>query len=534
MIKIRTLYGNFARANKGIIAFGFGLTLCSNLLAILIPLLIGKYYQLAFGLQSSRAQLLDFIPESFTNTALAFFIFFSVCIVLRLASFYSSDYLIGVIGERLVKRMRSTLFEAHMHIPIEEYKQGGTGKFLLRFTGDLNSIKNHFTNGVLKSSSDIILFIFAFFVIASMSMELMTMMLIVLIVGFAILFALHSRVYKSLETFRNRKSNIISFVSRTFSVVHSIFVFNKQSTEIKKFDQYATKIYQSAKQYLSIHFLYKTLILAISYSFLLVTLIYGYYNQYAGINSSDLLVTIMLIMTLLAPMRRLFRIGLILEKGKLSWLKYARVINRQKPDVGLSFKYVDETIRLDEKIQLKPGINALIRDTQSNVYVDQLLADIHDDEGKVHVGDMKLNSMCKKQWRKNVAVVDPRYPLIGRTVFEAISYSRAASKRKKAQQILDLINSISTDDVRFELNDKIGANGSWLTKQDELILMYTRAILSKKPIILINHESFPEIQDIVDLLMEYIEQNSRYKMTVIFRNRFIKSKRFKTKNKKAI
>lgn len=518
MIKIKELYGSFVSKNKRLIIIAIVCTICTNLLAILIPLLIGRYYQLAFGIKSSRAQMLGFLPSSFTETIQTFFIFFGICVIFRLLFLFLSDLLIGIIGERLTKRMRLELFHAHMEIPMDEYKTTGTGKYLLRFTGDLNSIRNHFTKGILKGFTDIVLFIGAFVVIGLMSHTLLAIIIGVLLIGFFVLYALHHIVYKRLEIFRNRKSNLISFVNRSFEVIHSILALNKQPTEIKKFERYTDKIYNSSKAYLSIQFLYKTLIQAITYSLLIVTLVYGYYATQASISSADLLVTIMLIMTLLAPMRRLFRIGLVLEQGKLSWTKLFRVLNKRVPNFGVKKEYVDQTISINQNIELRPGLNFIPKTNESNNHIDKLLGTLKDDKNHIKIGNFYISELDKKQWRKNISIIDTRYPLIGRSVFEGISYSRAERKKAKAQKIISLINTCISPENRFTLDMNIGVNGSLLKDHELILLLYARAILARKPIVVINHETYPLVETAIDTLRNVMEQSFKHKMIIIFKN----------------
>lgn len=510
-MKLRNEYYQLVKDNKTIVIVSLVLTLSSNVLAVLIPLMVGRYYQLAFGLNSTRAQLLFFIPDSFTSNIVYFFTFFACCILFRLFTYYYSDYLIGVLGEKLIQGLRKKLYNAHMNIPMKEYNEGGTGKYLLRFTGDLNSIKSRFTNGVLKAISDVFLFVFALTIIGLMNIQLMYVMIMALLVGFVILISLHSLVYDRLEDARNRRSNLVSFVNRSFDVIQSIFVFNKQSTEQGKFDKYADRIYDSTKKYLSVQFVYRSIILAVSYSLLFVVLVFGYVNS-NSLDASALLITIMLIMTLLAPMRRLFKIGLVWEKGKLSWTKYQRVLNRAYYTEGRKVKYKDQIIRLSDGTSLRPGMNVITRNEQTHNLIDEIMGVSY---SEIMIGENYLSELDGKQWRKNVTIVDMRYSLIGRTVFECISYSRSQKRKSKAQKVLQDLMNIFEIDERLDLDARVGVNGVWLSEEQTHVLQYVRAILADKPIIIMNHP--PSIsKKILNRIYEYIEENNRNKMLVVF------------------
>ncbi|RMG24335.1 MAG: ABC transporter ATP-binding protein, partial [Bacteroidetes bacterium] len=118
----------------------------AGMATLLIPITIGKYYDFLFGMHSFRARLLTLLPFDLSDIHL-FMAFFLSLIGARAVLTYGERYLINLLGEKFVYSLRILLFESQMRIPIRDYEDRGSGRYLLRFSGDLKSLKQYFCQG---------------------------------------------------------------------------------------------------------------------------------------------------------------------------------------------------------------------------------------------------------------------------------------------------------------------------------------------------------------------------------------------------
>ena len=88
--------------------------------------------------------------------------------------------------------------------------------------------------------------------------------------------------------------------------------------------------------------------------------------------------------------------------------------------------------------------------------------------------------------RKRITFISDEFSLIGRSVFEVISYSRNKSKIPKAQKILDEFQQNIPPKIQLNLSDKVMEGGKNLSKSQIKMLQYIRAVLSEKPIMIID------------------------------------------------
>jgi len=163
-----------------------------------------------------------------------------------------------------------------------------------------------------------------------------------------------------------------------------------------------------------------------------------------------------------------------------------------------------------------PGLHLVTGGTGSgkSVLAKLLLGIYRQDEGKILIDDQEIQSISAKYLRKQVTIISADYPLLGRNVFEAISYSRKASKRKGAALLLDKVQRALPVEARLHLDDPIGNHGKRLSKGQEWMLLFTRALLTRKPILLID-EPFAHVEPQMRQHLIKLIQRLRRKRTIV-------------------
>ena len=106
-------------------------------------------------------------------------------------------------------------------------------------------------------------------------------------------------------------------------------------------------------------------------------------------------------------------------------------------------------------------------------------------KGEIFYDNQPISQLDIKSLRKKVTFVSDEFSLIGKTVFEVISYSRSKEKRVKAQQIIDFFQNNIPSSMKLSLDDKVKERGLNLSKSQKKMLLYARVALSNKPIVVI-------------------------------------------------
>ena len=513
-------------------------SILSNLLTILIPVSIGKYYDLVFDFNSHRSKIFDFLPFDIGKDIQAFLFFFFILVVFKSIFLFIEKYSIGLLSEQLAHHLRTKLFNAQMQLPISIYEEKGIGKYLLRFSGDLKSIQSYFSNGIIRFVSDVCLFFVTIGVLLYFHFQLGLLVTGILIITSIFILLLNKKLSTFTRLRRNRKSMLLSFVNTRLRSIHSIRYFNKESIENKKFSKHSNKVLEAGISYQTITAFIKTLVPTSMYLMLGIVLWMSFHLSQTSeaINGSTLLIFVMLLITLLPIFRRLLKVNIVWELGNISFEKLLKVLNQQDftsqewPNLvvedgniqleNISFAYKNEAYLLDNlnwhlpsnSISLVSGSSGSGKGT-----VIKLITGLYKaNKGKIFIDQQDISQVNPKSLRKNIAVVSNSIPLLGKTVFEAISYSRKANKRPKAQAMLDSLQYFLPLKQRLELDDRIGDLGNNLSKGQQKLLVYARAFLTNKKVLLIDEPCSDLDEATAIQICKMLEEMKERKTIVLF------------------
>ena len=509
MLTKNKILSGFFKGNKLIITITFVVSLFSNLFTIIIPVSIGKFYNLVFGLNTHRSQVLGFLPDWFWNTTPRFLIFFMVLVMLKIIFDFLQRYQVGRVGEKMLLFIRNKLFLSQLQMPMQIYDEKGIGKYLLRHSGDLKSTQNYVTKGLIGFSVDALLLSLMLITIGALDSGLLLIILGFLPVFGGLMFFLNRALHDRSLAQRNYKAGLLSFVNATLRSILSLKAFNRLSPEMSRYTVRSEKVYKAGIRYHRINSVIMAIIPGLLYVMLFAILYYTYYQYEYGnaqIDAGSLLAAILLLITGMPVFRRTLRVNTVWELGNISFRKLLIVLNHtameEEPlpefrfkrgemvfqSVGFQYPGAEKKFLFSNFTIPAGGITCIQGRTGSGkTTLLKLLAGLYlPTKGKVLFDDQNTRLVNKKSLRKAITIVPEDWPFFGRTVFEAISYSRKAKKRPKALEVLDLMQKTCPEKLKLTLDTRIGDLGCNLSKGQKKLLAYTRALLTGKPVLIID------------------------------------------------
>ncbi len=500
----------FVRENKLRFLLAIIIGMMANLFVVLIPVSLGKFFDLLFDFQSHRAAFLDLLPISFWDTVPQYLWFLLAMIFIRLVLQFFQRYQTALLGELFVKGLREQLFRQQLKIESLVYDSRGAGRYLLRHSGDLKTIQNYLTKGIVGFLTDLILILIALLFLWWLNKTIF----VIVLLGFGAtslsIFLLNKILFKASVARRNTRSGLLSFVSRQLNAVHAVKAFNKDSTEIGKYNKRSQQLYETGKSFQGIYNFILVAIPAMLYLVLLSVLYVVYVqklNNSLTIDQGEIIGFLLLFITILPIFRRVIRVSSVWELGNISFKKLINVFELpvektegDSPDYlfekgeiifkKVSFRFNSDGLlfsNLDFKILPKKTNQIKIGNGEGKSTLLKLMAGIYKpDLGEILFDKQPLTKLDAKSLRKKVTFVSDELGLIGRTVFEVVSYSRKKSKISKTQEILEQLQTGVPDHLKLEATDKVVEGGKNLSKSQIKLLHYTRAILSNKPIMIID------------------------------------------------
>jgi ABC-type multidrug transport system fused ATPase/permease subunit len=145
------------------------------------------------------------------------------------------------------------------------------------------------------------------------------------------------------------------------------------------------------------------------------------------------------------------------------------------------FKNVNAHIRMGQTCRIEgkagSGKSTLLR----------LLLKLHGiNRGHIFISENEINDLGAHDLRRLMTTVSDDYPLLGNTIFEAISNSRKDARRTVVAHTLIDLGLTNREAAESYLNRRIYTTASDLSSAERRMLLFARAMLTKKPIILLD------------------------------------------------
>lgn len=509
MITIRNLIVKFFYQNKTVVLVTFIASLTGSLLNVLLPLSIGKFYELVFLESSVKGKLFNTLHIS-VDSIPGFFTFFLILILLKSIITYCEKFFTGVVGERFSRDLRELLFRTQLSHSMTVHEMKPAGKYLLRYSGDLTFIQRFISKGVIQFSGDVIFLAAAFTVLYLINPPLTTIVVGGLVMATIVIILLNKTVRSSTIKRRNQRSSMLGFVTTRLQAFFSIKSFNREVPEVAQYNRMSGKMYDLSIKYYRIYAFVQAALPLLFFGTLAITLYYvakQVQSDPGFIHHADVLNFILLLLYIQASIRRILSVNVVWQLGQVSLIKLLHIINlppEQRvephevlPSAGkvifekVTFQYPSTGHLLFKEIgfTLEPGTITWLQGKQGSgkSTLLKLIQGIYPPaDGKIFLDQLNYAELTPNAIRKNVTIISSEAPLIGNTIFNAISYSRNADKRDKAAQMLERLGFSTGNDGTETLDHHLDDLGKNLSAGQRKQLMFARAFLTRKKIILID------------------------------------------------
>lgn len=214
-----------------------------------------------------------------------------------------------------------------------------------------------------------------------------------------------------------------------------------------------------------------------------------------------------------SPFKRILKVNTVWQNASISFSKLISILNiaiekreadamKDKPKAtiamqNVSFGYTDKQPVINNfSFTFFPGNMYVIHGSQGSgksTLLKLLLNIYHPSNGNIFLDQCNYNKLSPFFIRKQMTLVSDEAPLLGSTVFKAISYSGRESQEEKTNKILSQLDFALSDELKnpdFILDN----NASNISKGQRTVLGFARALNSGKKILLLD-EPFVNLDD---------------------------------------
>jgi ABC-type multidrug transport system fused ATPase/permease subunit len=156
--------------------------------------------------------------------------------------------LFGQIGENVVGRIRSTLWDKLQRLPVRYVHGKGSGRLLLRLTGDTRSIKSVVTEGVLTISQDLALALAVFTALFWLNWRIALGVTTVLPVYAIFFYRQNPRLQAASREARRRRSQLSGWLNERIAALATLKSFSRERKEARRNRELNRRLTESASR----------------------------------------------------------------------------------------------------------------------------------------------------------------------------------------------------------------------------------------------------------------------------------------------
>ena len=410
-----------------------------------------------------------------------FFIFYGALLFVKGITEWTFYFFSKVSADRLSLSLRNKLFSRLVFSQPEAFSKKAPGQYLLRFSGDLQAIQNFFTQGIIIFLKDILFLLMGcwFLMKADFRLALVVFLYIPLLPLINYFF---TRVIKNIIIDkRNRKSNLLSFVSERFFNMGSLKSFRKERIENRRFKKKSAGLYTTSVQYHRWYACVQALTAIILYA-LPALLLFLVSVQEIPVSRSHLMAFILLIFMQLSALKRIGKVQTTWQAGLTSLNKITqllqypienKMVRKEKMEFSsLAFTRSVNGHHLIFKSAEKGLIN-FIDHPDAELLIKKLSGMLPDTGKEILINGLPLDNYSAAELRGIVGIASDHLPLYGNTVYDAAVKGRTAKKEIALFEILCKLGFDSGDVLKpstIPLNK--------LSYQQKKLVMIARAMLT--------------------------------------------------------
>ncbi|MFH2132710.1 MAG: ABC transporter transmembrane domain-containing protein [bacterium] len=522
-----------------------------NIFSRILKLVLKYKLQLAVGTISMLAfALLNVAPAWYVKNVidslssgkvwpLSRFILVGLAVILLFAlkglAFFGQNFVMGSLGQKIVRELRNTLFKRVVLLPISFFNKQSTGELTSRFTIDVTTLNEAIITGIIAPLRDIPQVIFLVGILVYRSWKLSLLALFILPPAAWLISKFGQQNQKVTTKRLDKFGDLSSLLNETITGIRVVKAFNMESYETERFEKENHSLYRSFLNSIRIgSYSYPTLELIGAICGAAILTYGGYLIIHHDLTGGDFASFILSFFMLNDPIKKMNNITLKLQEGYAAAIRIFSMIDREaeikdapsaitlppiQKEIRVqinSFSYdSDDPVLNKIDLTMRAGtITALVGSSGSGkTTLSNLIPrfyDLRPEEGDIWIDGHNLRDVSLYSLREQIAIVTQEIVLFNDTIASNISYGDIHCSREK---IIETAKIGYAHGFITELPDGyeqiIGEQGVRLSGGQRQRIAICRALIKNAPILILDEatsaldtESEKEVQAAIENLMK--------------------------------
>lgn len=522
----------FLRGSKRFFALAVVFVILLVLFELVDPKIIGYTIDIVIGdMESIPSFVTNFVESMGGRNYLLEHLFYVSAIVVGIAIFgacfrYCFSLFNAMGAERLVKRMRDTLYEHISHLPYAWQDVNKTGDIIQRCTSDVDMIKNFLSEQLTGLFRMVIMIIMAlvFMFRIHFWLSLVAVIFIPIVILYSLIF--HNKIGASFEKVDTEEGRLSAIAQENLTGVRVVRAFGREKYERDRFEkknEAYTNLWVHMMRILATFWVTNDIICGAQ---MLSVLSLGAYFAVNGELSAGSYVAFLTYNGLLTfPVRQLGRTISEMSKAGISIDRILYIMNSQEeqdvsnakefPDnCDIVFDNVSYAYEMEDKTigeEVLKGVSFTAKKGQSIgilggtgsgkstlVHLLDGLYDLPQDKGSITIGGVDIRQIKKSELRKHIGIVLQEPYLFSRSLEDNIKIAKEDATHEDVERVVATA-SLSSSIAKFAegYDTFVGERGVTLSGGQKQRTAIAQMIL-RQPEIMIFDDSFSAVDSQTD------------------------------------
>ncbi len=477
------------------------------LVAMVLMLLVGASTGACAYLVKPILDDVFFNKDEFMLAVIPFAIM--VVFLVRGAAEFGNSYLMGYVGQIVIKKLRDELYASITGLPLSFFHQEKTGRLMSRVTNDVAVLKSMVSNSVTGILRDGFTVIALVFVVIYRDWQLAIYALLILPLGFYPIFVISKRVRRISTGCQECIAQLNSYLHETFAGVKIVKAFGMEQYEKDRFYAKTKDLFDQEMSQAVAKNLPSPVMECLAGAGIAFIVWYGGYRVIDGVSTAGTFFSFMTaVMMLYDPVKKLSKVNSSVQEGLAATDRIFDIVERESDIVERQdpvhirrgphsvefdrvwFGYDDNMVLKDIRIHAKAGeIIALAgMSGGGKTSLVNLIPRFYDvSEGRVLIDGLDIRDASLSSLRDQIAIVTQEPILFNDTVRNNIAFGNIAADDEqielaaKAAYAYDFVREFPRG-----FDTSIGELGSRLSGGEKQRICIARALLKDAPVLILD------------------------------------------------
>lgn len=299
----------------------------ASLSTFFLSLMVGWFYDLKFQEGISKTALLTKFGLEIQSMEL-FFLIMAMIIILKFGLQFAERVGINRAADTFIYQITGRLYRKQIHWEPEVFEARPFGKYLLRYSGDMTSIRGMLINGIHRGIRDGLFLASGLILLLWINSTWTLWLLSLALIGIPAFLYLDKKQLSTIPEKRNSKNELLNYVTTSFSKQRAVFEKGNSEYNFRGFRRRNKRHLAASNHYQKWDSLRYSLINVTGP--ILIALLLGILHFSAASSTPGELLTFLLVLAALIPaFRSIIKAPNLIQKGMISLNKIENLMRKR-------------------------------------------------------------------------------------------------------------------------------------------------------------------------------------------------------------